>query len=242
MATDYFAGSVARAYDQASADMFEPAVVEPAVQYLAGLAGSGRVLELGIGTGRLALPLCRRGISVHGIDLSQDMVQILRSKRDAERIDVTVGDFARVRVPGFFHLAYVVFNTFMNLTTQEDQVACFANVARHLSPGGRFVIEVSVPDLRRLPPGESIKPFRMEPDRLGFDEYDTVTQRMHSHHYRVLDDRLERVSIPFRYVWPSELDLMGRLAGFELQDRLGDWDERPFCAESSKHVSVWKKR
>src|SRR5436309_1505038 len=193
--------------------MFEPAAVEPAVDFLAGLAGDGAALELGIGTGRIALPLAQRGIRVHGIDLSEAMVARLRAKPGAEQIAVTIGDFATTTVDGTFSLAYLVANTIMNLTTQDEQVASFRNVAAHLEPGGCFVIEVGVPGLRRLPPGETFQPFDVSPTHLGFDEYDIAPQGLVSHHYWIIDDKVDVRSIRFRYVWPSELDLMARLAG-----------------------------
>src|SRR5215208_8071687 len=208
MPVDHFGEPVAARYDQSSADMFEPPVVAPVVDVLAGLAGDGAALELGIGTGRIALPLAQRGVRVHGIDLSEAMVARLRAKPGAEQIEVTIGDFATTTVPRQFSVAYLVFNTIMNLTTQDEQVACFQNVAAHLTPGGCFVIEVGVPDLQRLPPGETVRPFTVSDTKLGFDEYDIASQGMISHHYWVVDGKLEVFSPPFRYVWPAELDLM----------------------------------
>src|ERR687896_292013 len=181
MSEDHFGEQVANRYDESAADMFDPTVVEPVVEILAGLAGNGAALELGIGTGRIALPLARRGVRVHGIDLSQAMVARLRAKPGAEQIGVTIGDFATTRVEGSFSLAYLVANTIMNLTTQDAQVACFQNAAAHLEPNGCFVVEVLVPDLQRLPPGETFQPFDVGPTHLGFDEYDVVSQRLVSH-------------------------------------------------------------
>jgi SAM-dependent methyltransferase len=221
--------------------MFEPAVVDPVVDFLADLAGDGDALELGIGTGRIALPLAQRGVRVHGIDLSEAMVARLRAKPGAERIGVTIGDFATTTVEGTFSVAYLVFNTIMNLTTQDEQVACFQNIAAHLSPGGCFVIEVGVPGLQRLPPGETVRAFSVSPTRLGFDEFDVAKQGLISHHYWMEDGRLEAVSMPFRYVWPSELDLMARLAGMTLRERWSGWKREPFTSESTEHVSVWEK-
>ena len=221
--------------------MFDPAVVEPAVDVLAELAGDGPVLELGIGTGRIALPLRLRGVPVHGIELSEAMAAQLRAKDGADQIGITIGDFAHAKAPGTFTLAYLVFNTIGNLTTQDEQVACFRNVAEHLVPGGRFVIEVGVPDVQALPVGERIRPFTVTPTRLGFDEYDIATQRMWSHHYWVADGRWETLSIPFRYVWPAELDLMARIAGMSLRERWSGWDRSPFTSDSRQHVSVWEK-
>jgi SAM-dependent methyltransferase len=232
---------VASGYDEGTAEMSEPAVVEPTVGFLAGLAGAGPVLEFGIGTGRIALPLSRRGVSVHGIDLSTAMVSRLRTKPGGDRIPVTIGDFASTEAGGTFTLAYLVFNTIMNLTTQDEQVACFRNAARHLEPGGSFVVEVMVPDLQRLPSGESFRPVTVAPDRLTLDEYDVVNQRLVSHHYRLEGEAFTRVSVPFRYAWPSELDLMAKLAGMTLSGRFEDWSRAPFTAASSRHVSVWTK-
>jgi len=241
MAEDFFGERVAERYDESAADMFEPAVVGPVVDFLADLAGHGAVLELGIGTGRIALPLARRGILVHGIDLSEAMVAKLRAKPGAEQIGVTIGDFATTSVDGRFSVAYLVFNTINNLTTQDEQVACFQNVAAHLEPSGCFVIEVGVPALQRLPPGETVRAFNVSTTRLGFDEYDVVTQGLISHHYSVVDGKLEVASVPFRYVWPSELDLMARLAGMTLRERWSGWKREPFTSDSTKHVSVWEK-
>jgi SAM-dependent methyltransferase len=241
MPKDHFGEHVAARYDESAADMFEPAVVDPVVDFLADLVGDGAALELGIGTGRIALPLAQRGIRVHGMDLSEAMVARLRAKPGAERIGVTIGDFATTTVNGRFSVAYLVFNTIMNLTTQDEQVACFQNVAAHLEPGGCFVIEVGVPGLQRLPPGETVRAFTVSATRLGFDEYDVASQGLISHHYTVIDDKLEVVSMPFRYAWPSELDLMARLAGMMLRERWSGWKREPFTSDSTKHVSVWEK-
>jgi SAM-dependent methyltransferase len=241
MPRDYFGERVAARYDETSADMFEEAEVEPVVDFLAELATDGPALELGIGTGRIALPLSRRGIRIHGIDLSEAMVARLQAKPGAEQIGVTIGDFATTTVEGRFSVAYLVFNTIMNLTTQDEQVACFQNVASHLQPGGCFVVEVSIPDLQRLPPGETLRPFTVSATRLGFDEYDVVAQGLISHHYWIDNGRLETISMPFRYVWPAELDLMARLAGMSLRERWSDWKREPFTSDSRQHVSVWEK-
>ena len=238
---DHFGEQVAASYDESSADMFDPLVLDPTVDFLAGLAGDGAALELGIGTGRIALPLARRGIRVHGIDLSEAMVARLRAKPGGEQVTVTIGDFATTTVDGRFSVAYLVFNTIMNLTTQDGQVACFQNVAAQLDPGGCFVIEVMVPALQRLPPGETVRPFTVTPAHLGFDEFEVATQISVSHHYWVVDGRLETLSAPFRYVWPSELDLMARLAGMTLRERWADWDRVPFTSDSPSHISVWEK-
>jgi SAM-dependent methyltransferase len=215
--------------------------VDPAAGLLAGLAGGGRALEFGIGTGRIAVPLAARGVPVHGIDMSRAMVARLRAKPGGEQIGVTIGDFATTRVEGTFSVAYLVFNTIMNLTTQEAQVACFRNAAAHLAPGGCFVIEVHVPDLRRLPPGQNVVPFHVSPTRWAFDIYDTATQAMSSNYVEVTDGRGEYTSFPFRYVWPAELDLMAQLAGMRLRERWDGWTREPFTSESRQHVSVWEK-
>lgn len=237
----YFGEEVAATYDESCAGMFGPEAVDPAVDVLAGLAGDGAALEFGIGTGRIALPLSGRGVPVHGIDVSRAMVARLRAKPGGDAVGVTVGDFATTRVPGAFDVAYLVFNTINNLTTQDAQVACFRNAADHLRPGGSFVVEVGVPDLRLLPPGQTAVPFDITPTRWAFDTYDVVTQAMSSNYVTVVDGRAEHRSIPFRYVWPSELDLMARLAGLRLRDRWEGWKGEPFTAESRGHVSVWEK-
>lgn len=242
MPEDHFGRGVAERYDEDSAEMFDPGVVEPAVDFLARLAGpAGTALEFGIGTGRIALALSRRGVRVHGIDLSEAMLEQLRRKPGSDAIGLTRGDFATTAVPGTYAVAYLVFNTIMNLTTQDEQVACFCNVARHLAAGGHFVIEVGVPQLQRLVPGERFDPFAVTPTRLGFDEYDVANQGLISHHYRIEDGRCDARSIPFRYVWPAELDLMARIAGMALVERWADWDRTPFSGGSAKHVSVWRK-
>jgi SAM-dependent methyltransferase len=241
MPMNHFDERIATGYDAASADMFEPAAIDPAVSFLADLAGEGAALELGIGTGRIALPLSQRGVRVHGIDLSPAMVERLRAKPGADDVGVTIGDFATTKVAGTFRLAYLVYNTITNLTTQDEQVRCFHNVAAHLEPGGCFAIEVFVPSLQRLPPGETVRAFHLSPTRLGFDEYDIARQILYSHHYWVVGDRLEIFSAPYRYVWPSELDLMARLAGMALRERWSDWNREPFTSDSTTHVSVWEK-
>lgn len=240
-ADGYFGEHVAATYDESEADMFESGVVDALVDVLAGLAGGGRALELGIGTGRIALPLARRGVPVHGIDLSRAMVARLRAKPGGDQVGVTIGDFATTRVAGTFSVAYLVFNTIMNLTTQAAQVACFRNVAAHLEPGGCFVVEVMVPDLRRLPPGQNAVPFDISPTRWALDIYDTATQAMSSNYVEIAADRGEYISIPFRYVWPAELDLMAQLAGLRLRERWESWTREPFTSESRQHVSIWEK-
>jgi hypothetical protein len=238
---NHFGEAVAARYDELAAGMFDAAVVEPAVDFLEQLAGDGRALELGIGTGRIALPLSARGVRVVGIDLSEAMVARLRAKPGAERIEVAIGDFATVRVDGTFTVAYLVFNTILNLTTQAAQVGCFRNVAAHLESGGCFVIEVLVPELRLLPPGETIRAFHMSETSWGIDEYDVATQGLTSHHFEIVDGKLERFAVPFRYAWPSELDLMAQLAGMRLRERWSGWRREPFTSESTAHVSVWEK-
>ncbi len=228
---DHFGEDIAARYDESTAEM----PVEPVVDFLAGLAGDGPALELGIGTGRIALPLSQRGVRVHGIDLSEAMVAKLREKPRAEAIEVSIGDFATTRVDGSFSLAYLVFNTINNLTTQDAQVACFENVAAHLEPGGCFVIEVGVPNRQPL------SVFDLSETHVGVDEFDAATQRSASHHFTLVDGEWKRFSLPFRSVFPSELDLMARLAGMRLRERWSGWEREPFTAESTKHVSVWEK-
>jgi SAM-dependent methyltransferase len=241
----YFGEPVAATYDEPLDPMNSQEVVGPAVDFLAELAGGGRVLgralELGIGTGRIALPLAARGIQVHGIDLSKAMVARLRAKPGGEGIGVTIGDFSTTRVDGTFPLVYLVYNTIMNLTTQAGQVACFRNAAAHLEPGGRFVIEVVIPDLRRLPPGERFVVFDGSETHWGIDEYDVANQGLISHHFEVRDGKVEKSSGPFRYVWPAELDLMAEMAGLELRERWAGWKREPFTSDSRSHVSVWEK-
>jgi SAM-dependent methyltransferase len=211
------------------------------VEVLSQLAGDGRALEFAIGTGRIALPLAARGIDVSGIELSSAMVEQLRRKPGGPDLDVTVGDMASTRVTGAFRLVYLVFNTIGNLTTQGEQVACFANAAAHLEPGGRFLIEVGIPELRRLPPGERYVVFHADGHGFGIDEYDTASQGLVSHHLNLGGGAVGYRSLPFRYVWPAELDLMARLAGMTLDSRWADWHRRPFDHESTAHVSVWRK-
>jgi SAM-dependent methyltransferase len=222
-------------------ETFDPAVVEPAVRFLADLGAPGPVLEFGVGTGRLALPLSARGVRVHGIELSPAMVEQLRTKPGSDAIGVTIGDFATTQVDERHSLVYLVRNTITNLITQDEQVACFRNAAAHLEPGGRFVIECYVPRLRQLPPGETCCVFTRTPTHLGVEEYDVATQIAYSHHYWMIDGQLETYSTPHRYVWPSELDLMARLAGLRGRERWSDWNREPFTSDSPSHVSVWEK-
>jgi SAM-dependent methyltransferase len=237
----YFDERVASRYDESAADMFDAKTVGPAVDLLAELAGDGRALEFGIGTGRIALPLAQRGVPVHGIDMSKAMVARLRAKPGGDLIGVTIGDFSTTSAGGTFSLVYLVFNTISNLTTQSAQVACFRNAAAHLKSGGCFVIEVGVPGLRLLPPGETVHAFLVSEKRWGFDEYDVANQRMTSHHFEIVDGRVERLAVPFRYAWPSEYDLMAELAGMRLRERWSGWKREPFTSESRTHVSIWER-
>jgi SAM-dependent methyltransferase len=236
---NHFGQAVAARYDERTTST--PEVVDAIVDVLVEQARDGPALELGIGTGRIALPLSARGVSVDGIDLSEAMVARLRAKPGSDAIGMTIGDFATARVDGAYSLVYLVANTIMNLTTQEQQVACFVNASAHLRPGGRFLIEVIVPGWQRLPPGERFQAFDVSPNHLGFDEIDVVTQASVSHHYWIEDGRVDVFSPPFRYVWPAELDLMARIAGMSLRERWGGWNREPFTAESTKHVSIWEK-
>jgi SAM-dependent methyltransferase len=226
--TDWFAGEVAERYDKSTAGM----PVEPVVDFLLPLAAGG-ALELAIGTGRIAVPLAKRGVRVAGIDLSPDMVAELRKKTD--EIPVEVGDMTTTTVDGAFSLVYIVFNSINNVTSQDGQVGVFANAAAHLGPGGCFVVEVGVPNTRPL------EVFDLSDTHVGVDELDFATQRLVSHHFSLIDGQWRRLSVPFRSVSPAELDLMARLAGMELRERWADWARSPFTAESTKHVSVWEK-
>ena len=237
----FFDEHAAERYDRSTGEEFDPEEIAATVDFLAGLAAGGRALELGIGTGRIALPLARRGVPVHGIDLSQPMVDQLGAKPGGAAIEVTIGDFSKVRVGASFALAYLVYNTIENLTTQDAQVACFENVARHLAPNGKFVIECAIPDLRRLPHGETSNVFDLSDDHWGIDEYDVANQGLISHHFSRIGDAIEYSSGPFRYVWPSELDLMARIAGMRRTERWAGWRREPFTSESRKHVSVWER-
>jgi hypothetical protein len=238
---NYFDEQVARSYEARWPELFEPAAIEPVVGFLAGLARPGAALEFGVGTGRIALPLSREGVRVHGVDLSPAMLAHLRAAPGADAVGTTCGDFATTTVGGTFLLVYLLRNTIMNLTTQDAQVACFKNAAAHLEPGGCFAVEVMVPALQRLPPGETFRPFTVTPAHLGFDEYDVAVQGLVSHHYWVAAGTAESWSVPFRYVWPSELDLMARIAGMTLRERWGGWHREPFTGDSASHVSVWEK-
>ena len=240
MSSDYWDAETAARYDEDSAFMFEADVLDPAVAFLAGLAGEGRALELAIGTGRVALPLTDRGVPVTGIELSQPMVDELRKKR--YDIPVVLGDMATSTAPGEFSLVYVVWNSIGNLRTQPEQVACFRNAARHLAPGGCFVIELWIPGIRRFPPGQQAVPFHVGDRHVGFDTYDMTTQQGTSHHYtRRSDGTVQYGASNFRYIWPSECDLMAQLAGMDLERRIADWQGNPFTNDSERHVSVYRK-
>jgi SAM-dependent methyltransferase len=240
--SDVWDEEAAARYDESSAEMFAPEVVGPAVDFLARLAGSGPALEFAVGTGRVAIPLAARGIRVTGIELSRPMVDQLRRKVAANALPVVVGDMATTTVPGEFSLVYVVWNSIGNLRTQEEQVQCFRNAARHLAPGGRFVIELWVPGIRRLPPGQTAVPFHVGDRHVGFDTYDLTTQRGTSHHYSRQDDGSVRYGYSnFRYIWPAECDLMAQLASLVLEQRTADWTGSPFTSDSGSHVSVWRK-
>lgn len=232
---DYFGEEVAARYDDGLGRWGDPETVAATADFLAGLAGGGAALELGIGTGRIALPLAERGVPVHGIDLSEAMVARLRAKPGGDRIPVTMGDFATTRVDGTFSLAYIVFNTIMNLTTQEDQIACFANAAAHLEPGGCFVVEVGVPR------GQRLEVFALGDTHVGVDEWEPATQRLVSHHFSLVEGSWVRNSIPFYAAAPGEHDLMARLAGMQLRERWSGWRREPFTAETTRHISVWEK-
>jgi len=230
----------ARSYDTPGTGMFSPDVLEPTVNRLAELAGDGQALEFAIGTGRVAVPLSERGIRVTGIEMSPAMITQLRKKSDEAAIPVILGDMATTVAPGSYTLVYLVYNTISNLLTQAEQVACFRNAARHLAPGGRFVIELGVPDLRKLTPGQQAVVWHSEPGYIGVDTYDVLRQQLVSHHFRFSEGRQAQLfRSPHRYIWPAELDLMAQLAGFDLESRHADWTGSPFTAESPSHVSVY---
>lgn len=238
--SDLWGVETAEGYDEASAFMFAPEVLDPAVRFLAELAGDGPALEFAIGTGRVAVPLVERGVAVAGIELSQPMVDQLKRKRTD--IPVVVGDMATSTIAGRFSLVYVVWNSIGNLRTQDEQVACFRNAARHLAPGGRFVIELWIPGIRRFPPGQAAVPFHVGEHHVGFDTFDLTTQQGTSHHYRRHSDGTVTYGASnFRYIWPAECDLMAQIAGMHLERRIADWNGSPFTSESENHVSVWRK-
>ncbi|MGE5827720.1 MAG: class I SAM-dependent DNA methyltransferase [Micromonosporaceae bacterium] len=241
MSSEVWDERVAASYDEHAAEMFAPDVLGPTVDFLADLAPGGRALEFAIGTGRVAIPLRERGVTVAGIELSPAMVDVLRTKPGADAIDVAVGDMTSTTSPGEFDLVYVVYNSISNLLTQTEQVACFRNAARHLRPGGHFVVELWVPDLRRLPPGTLAQPFHVSEQRVGLDTYDLLRQQVVSHHYWVEDGKAAVFRSTHRYAWPSELDLMAELAGLRLVERWADWGRAEFTDDSQSHVSVWVK-
>ncbi len=240
MSDDLWGDEIAEEYDASLGAMAAADVVATTVDVLVDLAAGGPVLELAIGTGRIGLPLSDRGVEVHGIELSQPMIDKMRSKPGGERIHVARGDMATTRAEGEFSLVYLVFNTITNLLTQAEQVACFRNAAAHLRSGGRFLIETFVPDLRRLPAGERFVTFVVSPDHVGIDEYDVAAQRLVSHHTWIRDGRVAQFDSPHRYAWPAEYDLMAELAGMRLEHRWAGWNRSPFTAESTSHVSVWR--
>lgn len=233
---------IAEVYDMVYAAQSDPAVLEPMVDRLAELAPGGRALEFAVGTGRVALPLSQRGVTLQGIELSPYMVEEMRRKVGADAVPVVVGDMTTTRVAGIFQLVYLVANTIMNVTTQEDQVRVFGNAAEHLAGGGYFVVEVIVPQLRRVPPGETARVFTLDPDHVGIETFDnTVEQIAWSHHWMTVGGRSVRHSQPYRYVWPSELDLMARIGGLRRRERWGGWNKEPFTPDSESHVSVYQK-
>jgi SAM-dependent methyltransferase len=233
---------LAEVYDAVYSTKFDPAVIEPVVEFLATVARTGPALEFAVGTGRVALPLAARGVPVHGIELSPHMADQLTAKPGGDAVPVTIGDMATTRVPGRFTLVYLVANTIMNVTTQDEQVAVFANAAAHLEPGGCFVVEVLVPQLRHVPPGAVGRVFTLDADHVGIETFDDlVGQIARSHHWMEVGGRLVRHSAPYRYVWPSELDLMGRMAGLRLRERWAGWDRAPFTSESVQQVAVFEK-
>ncbi len=242
MPQNLFIGHVAEGYDLGSPEMYEPSLLTATAEFLRAEARGGRALEFGIGTGRVALPLSERGVGVHGIDISADMIDQLRSKPGSDAVDATVGDFATTVVPGEFALVYVVFNSMTNLLEQREWVQAFRNASRHLGPGGRFVMELAIPDLRRFPPGATALPFDVSSNHLGFDTLDVATQRGVSHHYYFVDGQTGRFDTPFRYAWPAELDLMAEMASMKLSGRCADWDRSAFTSHSRKHISVWERR
>jgi len=231
----------ARTYDTPGSGMFAADVLEPTVERLAALAEGGRALEFAVGTGRVAIPLAERGVPVTGIELSSAMIDQLRTKVEETVVPVVAGNMATAQAPGEYALVYLVYNTITNLLRQDEQVACFRNAARHLTPGGRFVVELGVPDLRTLPPGQQAVVFGVRPGYLGLDTYDVLNQRVVSHHVYFDENNAARLfRSPHRYIWPTELDLMAQLAGFELESRHQDWTGREFTGESTAHVSVYR--
>ena len=236
-----FNQQIAATYDVNEAEMFDPAVVDPVLDVLSGLAAGKPALEFGIGTGRIAVPLAFRGVPVHGIDISNAMMEKIKAKPAGDKIKVTTGDFSHTQVDGSFGVVYLVFNTIMNLTSQAEQVACFQNAADHLDAGGYFVIEVMLPRLQWLVPGERLMTWEHSALHWGMDEYDIATQGLVSHHMHIIDGEPVLSDTPCRYVWPAELDLMAQLASMSLVSRWQDWQQTPFDSQSREHVSIWRK-
>lgn len=232
---------VAERYARLWPHLFLPEVIEPTVDCLCELAGGGACLEFGIGTGRIGIPLARRGVIVHGIELSEAMVRRLRAQPGGDGVVVSIGDMATTAVDGVFSLVYLLRNTITNLTTQDEQVDCFRNAAAHLGPGGFLLIENYVPALQRVPPGETVRVFAAQPDHLAFENYDVAAQIAVSTHFWVIDGELKTFSSPHRYVWPGELDLMAKIAGLTLRHRWSDWHRNPFTSDSPDHISIWQK-
>jgi SAM-dependent methyltransferase len=244
MTNGFFDERVAPVYDASCGELMSDTVLGPTTAFLADLAAGGRALEFAVGTGRVALPLSRRGVQVDGIELSQPMVDELRKKPGSEAITVTIGDMATTRLAnhvGTYSLVYLVYNTITNLLTQDEQVACFQNAANHLRPGGKFAIEVFIPSLRKLPMGESFVPFDVTKAHLGIDEFDVANQMLTSHHYWIANGKADLFHSPHRYAWPAEYDLMARIAGMTLRERWSSWRRDPFTSESTAHISVWQK-
>jgi SAM-dependent methyltransferase len=242
MASITWDSNIAQVYDETYAEMFDPAVLDPMVETLVELARGGPAVEFAVGTGRVALAVAERGVSVQGIELSSSMVERMRAKPGADVVSVTIGDMTTTRLPGTFELVYLVANTIMNVTTQEEQIAVFENASAHLGQGGCFVVEVIVPQLQHVPPGDTARVFRQEPDHVGIETFeDQLEQIAWPHHWIHTKDRLVRHSAPYRYVWPSELKLMGSLAGFRLRHRWANWQRAPFTTESSRQIAVFEK-
>ncbi len=237
---NHFGAGVAETYDRNHSGT-DPVLIARTVDVLENLAAGGRALEFAIGTGRIALPLAARGVAVSGNELSPEMVDELRKKPGGDGIEVTLGDMTAVRVDGAYSLVFLVFNTLDNLRTQAAQVACFANAAQHLAPGGRFLVETLLPPLQHLPFGETKRAFACDDTHWGMDDFDITTQTYASHHIWMKDGETQRVSVPFRYAWPAEMDLMAKMAGMELEHRWGDWDRSAFTNRNTKHISVWRK-
>jgi len=238
---DVWDEAAAASYDTPGSGMFAPGVLDPAVDRLAELAAGGAVLEFAIGTGRVAIPLRQKGVPVSGIEIAPAMLRRLREKMDEGTLPVVLGDMTTATVPGRFSLVFLVFNGISNVGTQAEQIACFRNAARHLTPGGRFVVELWVPELPPRPPAAQAVVGRMHDGYILVDTIDTVTQHLVSHHFGFGEgEGATLFHSSHRYVWPSELDLMAQLAGCELESRHADWHGTPFTAASPNHVSVYR--